>query len=264
MHGTGLFTRGETQVLSSLALADMGLVQRLDTLEPQTGKRYMHHYNFPPYSTGETGRLGSPRRREIGHGALAERALVSVVPDEESFPYALRVISEVLESNGSSSMASVSGSTLALDGRRRADKGPCRGGRDGLGEGGRRLRHPHRHPGARGPHGRHGLQGRRNARRHNGAPDGHEDHRRLRAAPQGGAGSGQEGQDRDPGHHARCHRRAEFRGLRLRPERRGVADTDGQDRAPHRSGRQDDKRLAGRVRRQHLRRERRHGLRSRG
>jgi polyribonucleotide nucleotidyltransferase len=114
VHGTGLFTRGETQVLSSLALADMGLVQRLDTLEPQTTKRYMHHYNFPPYSTGETGRLGSPRRREIGHGALAERALVSVLPDEESFPYALRVISEVLESNGSSSMASVSGSTLAL------------------------------------------------------------------------------------------------------------------------------------------------------
>ena len=114
VHGTGLFTRGETQVLSSLALADMGLVQRLDTLEPQTGKRYMHHYNFPPYSTGETGRLGSPRRREIGHGALAERALVSVLPDEESFPYALRIISEVLESNGSSSMASVSGSTLAL------------------------------------------------------------------------------------------------------------------------------------------------------
>jgi polyribonucleotide nucleotidyltransferase len=114
VHGTGLFTRGETQVLSSLALADMGLVQRLDTLEPQTAKRFMHHYNFPPYSTGETGRLGSPRRREIGHGALAERALLPVTPDEESFPYAIRVISEVLESNGSSSMASVCGSTLAL------------------------------------------------------------------------------------------------------------------------------------------------------
>jgi polyribonucleotide nucleotidyltransferase len=114
VHGTGLFTRGETQVLSSLALADLGLVQRLDTLEPQTTKRYMHHYNFPPYSTGETGRLGSPRRREIGHGALAERALLPVVPDEEAFPYAIRIISEVLESNGSSSMASVCGSTLAL------------------------------------------------------------------------------------------------------------------------------------------------------
>jgi polyribonucleotide nucleotidyltransferase len=114
VHGTGLFTRGETQVLSSLALADLGLAQRLDTIEPQTGKRYMHHYNFPPFSTGETGRLGSPRRREIGHGALAERALVPIIPSEEEFPYALRIISEVLESNGSSSMASVCGSTLAL------------------------------------------------------------------------------------------------------------------------------------------------------
>lgn len=114
VHGTGLFTRGETQVLSSLALADLGYVQRLDTLEPQTTKRYMHHYTFPPYSTGETGRLGSPRRREIGHGALAERALLPVVPTEEEFPYAIRIISDVLESNGSSSMASVCGSTLSL------------------------------------------------------------------------------------------------------------------------------------------------------
>jgi polyribonucleotide nucleotidyltransferase len=114
VHGTGLFTRGETQVLSSLALADLGLAQRLDTIEPQTGKRYMHHYNFPPYSTGETGRVGAPRRREIGHGALAERALVPVIPSEETFPYAMRIVSDVLESNGSSSMASVCGSTLAL------------------------------------------------------------------------------------------------------------------------------------------------------
>jgi polyribonucleotide nucleotidyltransferase len=114
VHGTGLFTRGETQVLSSLALADLGLAQRLDTIEPQTGKRYMHHYNFPPFSTGETAFLRGPKRREIGHGALAERALVPVVPSEEEFPYAIRIISEVLESNGSSSMASVCGSTLAL------------------------------------------------------------------------------------------------------------------------------------------------------
>jgi polyribonucleotide nucleotidyltransferase len=114
VHGTGLFTRGETQVLSSLALADLGLAQRLDTIEPVTGKRFMHHYNFPPYSTGETGRVGSPRRREIGHGALAERALMPVVPDEETFPYAIRIISDVLESNGSSSMGSVCASTLAM------------------------------------------------------------------------------------------------------------------------------------------------------
>jgi polyribonucleotide nucleotidyltransferase len=114
IHGTGLFTRGETQVLSQLALADLGLAQRLDTVEPITEKRYLHHYNFPPYSTGETAFLRGPKRREIGHGALAERALLPVIPDEEAFPYAIRIISEVLESNGSSSMASVCGSTLAL------------------------------------------------------------------------------------------------------------------------------------------------------
>jgi polyribonucleotide nucleotidyltransferase len=114
VHGTGLFSRGETQVLSSLALADLGLAQRLDTIEPQTGKRYMHHYNFPPYSTGETGRIGTTKRREIGHGALAERAILPVLPAEDVFPYALRIVSDVLESNGSSSMGSVCGSTLAL------------------------------------------------------------------------------------------------------------------------------------------------------
>lgn len=114
VHGTGLFTRGETQVLSSLALADLGYAQKLDTLEPETSKRYLHHYNFPPYSTGETAFLRAPKRREIGHGALAERALLPVVPSEEEFPYAIRIISDVLESNGSSSMASVCGSTLTL------------------------------------------------------------------------------------------------------------------------------------------------------
>ena len=114
IHGSALFTRGETQALSELALADLGLAQRLDTIEPQTGKRYMHHYNFPPYSTGETGRVGSPRRREIGHGALAERALLPVLPAEDVFPYALRIVSDILESNGSSSMASVCASTLSL------------------------------------------------------------------------------------------------------------------------------------------------------
>lgn len=114
VHGTGLFTRGETQVLSAATLGMLSEVQMLDDLFPEDTKRYMHHYNFPPFSTGETGRLGSPRRREIGHGALAERALVPVIPDEKAFPYTIRVVSEVLSSNGSTSMASVCGSTLAL------------------------------------------------------------------------------------------------------------------------------------------------------
>ena len=114
VHGSGLFQRGQTQVMSVATLGMLNEWQRLDTIEPVDGKRYMHHYNFPPYCTGETGRMGAPKRREVGHGALAERALLPVLPSEEDFPYAIRVVSEVLESNGSSSMASTCGSTLAL------------------------------------------------------------------------------------------------------------------------------------------------------
>lgn len=114
VHGSGLFQRGQTQVLSICTLGMLNEWQRLDTIDPIDGKRYMHHYNFPPFCTGETGRMGSPKRREIGHGALAERALRPVIPSEDDFPYSIRVVSEVMESNGSSSMASTCGSTLAL------------------------------------------------------------------------------------------------------------------------------------------------------
>ncbi len=114
VHGSGLFQRGQTQVMSVCTLGMLNEWQRLDTIDPAEGKRYMHQYNFPPYCTGETGRMGAPKRREIGHGALAERALLPVLPSEDDFPYAIRVVSEVLESNGSSSMASTCGSTLAL------------------------------------------------------------------------------------------------------------------------------------------------------
>ncbi len=114
VHGSGLFQRGQTQVLSICTLGMLNEWQRLDTIEPVDGKRYMHHYNFPPFCTGETGRMGSPKRREIGHGNLAERALLPVIPSEDEFPYTIRVVSEVMESNGSSSMGSTCGSTLAL------------------------------------------------------------------------------------------------------------------------------------------------------
>jgi len=114
VHGSGLFTRGETQVMTLLALGTMKDAQRIDGIGTETTKRYIHHYNFPPFSVGETGFMRGPKRRDIGHGALAERALVPVIPDEVAFPYALRLVSETLESNGSSSMASVCGSTLAL------------------------------------------------------------------------------------------------------------------------------------------------------
>lgn len=114
VHGSGLFQRGQTQALSVVTLGMLNEWQRLDTIDPAEGKRYMHQYNFPPYCTGEAGRMGAPKRREIGHGALAERALLPMIPSEDEFPYAIRVVSEVLESNGSSSMASTCGSTLAL------------------------------------------------------------------------------------------------------------------------------------------------------
>jgi polyribonucleotide nucleotidyltransferase len=114
VHGSGLFNRGLTQVLSTVTLGTPGDAQKLDDLNPEEDKRYLHHYNFPPYSVGETKPMRSPGRREIGHGALAERAIVPVLPPQEDFPYVLRVVSEVLSSNGSTSMGSVCGSTLAL------------------------------------------------------------------------------------------------------------------------------------------------------
>ncbi|WP_035856923.1 polyribonucleotide nucleotidyltransferase [Cryptosporangium arvum] len=114
VHGSALFERGETQILGVTTLNMLRMEQQLDTLAPETRKRYMHNYNFPPYSTGETGRVGSPKRREIGHGALAERALVPVLPSREEFPYAIRQVSEALGSNGSTSMGSVCASTMSL------------------------------------------------------------------------------------------------------------------------------------------------------
>jgi polyribonucleotide nucleotidyltransferase len=114
VHGSALFERGETQILGVTTLNMLRMEQMIDTLNPETRKRYMHNYNFPPYSTGETGRVGSPKRREIGHGALAERALLPVLPTREEFPYAIRQVSEALGSNGSTSMGSVCASTMSL------------------------------------------------------------------------------------------------------------------------------------------------------
>ncbi|HEX2704874.1 MAG TPA: polyribonucleotide nucleotidyltransferase [Candidatus Lustribacter sp.] len=114
VHGSAIFERGETQIMGVTTLNMLKLEQQLDTLSPVTRKRYMHNYNFPPYSTGETGRVGSPKRREVGHGALAERAIMPVLPTREEFPYAIRQVSEALASNGSTSMGSVCASTLSL------------------------------------------------------------------------------------------------------------------------------------------------------
>ena len=114
MHGSALFTRGETQILSNAALGTTRMDMRIDTLGLETSKKFWHHYNFPPFSVGEAGFMRGPKRRDIGHGALAERALVATIPNEEDFPYVIRVVSETLESNGSSSMGSVCASSMAL------------------------------------------------------------------------------------------------------------------------------------------------------
>jgi polyribonucleotide nucleotidyltransferase len=113
-HGSALFQRGETQVVNVTTLGMPRMRQQIDSITPDEFRRYMHHYNFPPYSTGETGRVGAPKRREVGHGMLAERALIPVLPSEQEFAYTLRVVSDVMQSNGSTSMASVCGSTLSL------------------------------------------------------------------------------------------------------------------------------------------------------
>ena len=190
-HGSSLFTRGETQALVTATLGTKDDEQRIELLDSsETSKRFMLHYNFPPFSVGEVGFMRGAGRREIGHGALAERALSAVVPDEKSFPYTMRVVSDILESNGSSSMASVCGATLSL-----MDAGvpivARRGGhRHGPGEGRRRLRGAYRHRRRGRPLRRHGLQGRRNQGRHHRAADGYQGAQRHPRDPEGSAGAG--------------------------------------------------------------------------
>ena len=139
-HGSGLFTRGETQVLTIATLGSMGERQKIDGIEPEESRRFLHHYNFPPFSVGEARFLRGPSRRDVGHGALAERALLTVIPDEEEFPYTIRLVSEVLSSNGSTSMASVCGNTLSLMDAGVPIKAPVAGVAMGLVKGDDQLR----------------------------------------------------------------------------------------------------------------------------
>ena len=173
-HGSAIFTRGETQALVTTTLGTSDDMQRLEGFEGEAKKRFMLHYNFPPFSVGEVAFLRGAGRREIGHGALAERAVSAVLPDEDKWPYAMRVVSDILESNGSSSMATVCGASLSLDGCGRSAEGS--GGRscDGTGEGRRQVRYPDRHRGRGRSLRRHGLQSRRNERWHHRAADGHQ------------------------------------------------------------------------------------------
>ena len=163
-HGSALFTRGETQALVVATLGTGDDEQFIDALEGTYKETFLLHYNFPPYSVGETGRMGSPGRREIGHGKLAWRAIRPMLPPQPEFPYTIRVVSEITESNGSSSMATVCGASLALMDAGVPLKRAGRRHRHGPDPGGRALRGALRHPGRRGPPRRHGLQGRRHRR----------------------------------------------------------------------------------------------------
>ena len=240
--------------------------QTLDTLSPEKSKRYMHNYNFPPYSTGETGRVGSPKRREIGHGALAERALIPVLPSREEFPYAIRQVSEALGSNGSTSMGSVCASHDVAAVRRRAAEGAGRRHRDGPHlRRGRRQDVVHladRHPRRRGRVRRHGLQGRRYPRLRHRAAARHQARRHPVGRAGGRAAAGPRRPADDPRRDGRGDRVAGDMS-RVRAAGHHGEDPGRQDRHGDRAEGPDHQRDPGRDRRRDLHRGRRHDLRRR-
>ena len=217
-HGSALFTRGETQALASVTLGTRRDAQIIEEYEGETLQKFMLHYNFPPFSVGEVKFLRGASRREIGHGVLARRALLPLLPSEEEFPYTVRVVSDILESNGSSSMATVCGGSLALFDAGVPVLAPVAGVAMGLIKGERRLRGAQRHRRPGGPLRRHGLQGRRHAPGRHRAADGHQDDRRRPRDHGRGAGAGAgraAAHPRPDG--ARCCR---SRAPRCRPSRR--------------------------------------------
>ena len=218
-HGSGLFTRGQTQIMSLLTLGTAKEGQRIDDLSLEKDRRYMHHYNFPPYSVGETGRMGSPKRRDIGHGALAQRALEAVIPPTEDFPYTIRIVSETLESNGSSSMGSVCGSTLALMDAGVPITAPVSGIAMGLVKEGDDYVILTDIQGAEDHLGDMDFKVAGTARGHHRAPDGHQDHRRQPRDHGAGARAG-EGGPRSRSS-AGCSRRSRRRARRSPSTRRG-------------------------------------------
>ncbi len=174
-HGSAIFTRGETQALVTATLGTSDDIQKVDVMEGESSKRFLLHYNFPPFSVGETGFMRGPGRREVGHGALAERSILPVAPSEDEFPYTIRIVSDILESNGSSSMASVCGGILALMDAGVPIKAPVAGIAMGPGQGRRSVCRPDRHRRGRRPLWRHGLQSGWHSSRNNRPADGHQD-----------------------------------------------------------------------------------------
>ena len=258
-HGSALFTRGETQALVVATLGTGEDEQYVDSLDGTYKERFLLHYNFPPYSVGETGRMGSPGRREIGHGKLAWRAIRPMLPTAAEFPYTIRVVSEITEFE----RLVVDGDGVRLlacaDGRGRAAQAPDRRHRHGPHPRRRALRRPLRHPRRRGPSRRHGFQGRRHRRGRHLAADGHQDRRHHRGDHEGRARSGA----RRPFAHSRRdgqgdHRRPR-RTRRIRSAHRDHENSDRQDPGSHRHGRQGDPRDRREDRRQDQHRGRRHG-----
>ena len=241
-HGSTVFTRGETQALVTVTLGTADDQQKVEMVDGETWKRFMLHYNFPPFSVGEVQFLRGPGRREIGHGALAERALAPMIPAEENFPYTIRVVSDILESNGSSSMASVCGGSIAMMDAGVPIKAPVAGMAMGLIMDDQTGKYAvlSRHRRRRRPLRRHGLQGRRIGRRHHGAADGHQgrghhdrDHEEgARAGAAGTALHPRQDESGDPEEPLRC--------LGLRAAYRDDPHPGRQDPRRHRTRRQDD------------------------
>ena len=202
VHGSAIFQRGETQALITVTLGTGRDEQRVDGLIDEYSKKFMLDYNFPSFSVGEVRPIRGPGRREIGHGALAERSVKPVLPDPDEFPYTIRVISDILESNGSSSMASVCGATLGLMAAGVPITNPVAGISVGLVKEGDKWTLADRHHRRRRPLRRHGLQDRRHAERHHRHPARPEDQRHQRGDHPGDARPGARGPDRDPAHDA--------------------------------------------------------------
>ncbi len=247
-HGSALFTRGQTQIMSLLTLGTAKEGQRIDDLSLETDRRYMHHYNFPPYSVGETGRMGSPKRRDIGHGALAQRALEAVLPATEDFPYTIRIVSETLESNGSSSMGSVCGSTLSLMDAGVPITAPVSGIAMGLVKEGDEYEILTDIQGAEDHLGDMDFKVAGTRDGHHRAPDGHQDHRRQPRDHGAGALAGEGRTHRDPREDGRGDRGASLRPRRARTAHLDDPDQPGLHRDGHRQGRRDDPLARVRVR----------------
>ena len=229
-HGSAVFTRGQTQALSVASLGTTREEMRVDGLGLETSKRYWHHYNFPPFSVGEAGFMRGPKRRDIGHGALAERALVPMIPSAEEFPYTIRVVSDILESNGSSSMASVCGSSLSLMDAGVPIKRPVAGIAMGLIKEGDDYVVLSDIAGVEDHLGDMDFKVAGTERGHHRAPDGHQDHGRDLRHPARRALAGQGGAHLHPRQDGRGHRGAAQRALAVRP-----AHLDDQDRLRTRS-----------------------------